>query len=112
MESALKIIWPSKAEMREGLAKIEEYLPFWKTNPALLMMGQELAVIVALRSVEHEKRGLTLICGVEQALVAPPGFEPETPITLDCVWNQPYLSMAGALISAPYHFYLHFGVEG
>jgi hypothetical protein len=98
--------------MREGLAKIEEYLSFWKTNPALLVIKPELGLIVTLQSLEHDKRGFTLICGVEQALVAPPGFETGTPITLDCVWNQPYLSMAVDRISAPYSFYLHFGVEG
>jgi hypothetical protein len=112
LESALKIIWPSKAEVRDGLAKIEEYLPFWKTNPALLVIKPELGLIVGLQSLEHDERGFTLVCGVEQALVAPPGFETGTPINLDCVWNQPYLSMAATRITAPYGFYLHFGVEG
>jgi hypothetical protein len=112
IESDLKIIWPSKAEMRAGLAKIEEYLPFWKIKPALLVIKPELGLIVTLQSIEHDKNGFTMVCGVEQALVAPPGFDTATPVTLECVWNQPYLSMAGDRISAPYNFYLHFGVEG
>jgi hypothetical protein len=112
IESELKIIWPSQADMRDGLTKVEGYLPFWKANPALLVIKPELGLIVTLQSLTHDERGFKLVCGVEQALVAPPGFEATTPIALDCAWNQPYLSLAVDRISAPYCFYLHFGVEG
>lgn len=110
--SVLKIIWPSKSEMRAGLEKIDKYRSFWQTNPALLVIKPQLGLIVTLLSLEHDKRGFTTVCGVEQALVAPPGFDTGIPITVNCVWNQPYLSLSSECISAPYSFYLHFGVEG
>jgi hypothetical protein len=111
-ESALRIIWPTRAEMRKGLARIEKLLPFWKLSPALLVIKPELGLIVALQSLRHDKHGFVLSLKVDQALVAPPDFDTESPITLECVWNQPYLSMAINYISAPYGFYLHFGIEG
>jgi hypothetical protein len=111
-ESALRIIWPTRAEMRKGLARIENFLPSWKVNPALLVIKPQLGLIVALQSLKHDKHGFALGLKVDQALVAPPGFETRSPMTLECVWNQPYLSMAIDYISAPYNFYLHFGIEG
>ena len=111
-ESDFEIIRPTRAEMDEGLAKIDKYLPHWRSNPALLLIKPHLGLIVAFQSLEYDEEGFVLTCQVDRPLLAPPDFDPATPIRLACACNQPYLSVANNLISAPYGFYLHFGTEG
>ena len=107
-----QIVWPIKEQMERGLAEIERYAPLWKESPALLVIKPHLGLIVSLENIEHDERYFALAIAVEEAIVAPEGFDTQIPITLKCVWNQPYMSLGADAISAPYSFYLHFGAQG
>jgi hypothetical protein len=111
-ESGPQIVWPTAEQVRNGLARLEKYLPFWKISPALFVSKPRLGLIVALRSFEHDARYFTLSLKIEEALVAPPNFDIADPVPVSCVWNQPYLSLSPGGIHAPYGFSLHFGTEG
>ena len=84
---------------------IERYAPLWKTSPALLVTKPHLGLIVSLEKIEHDERYFALAFAVEDAIVAPEGFDAQIPIRLNCVWNQPYMSPGADSISAPYSFY-------
>jgi hypothetical protein len=107
-----QIIWPTKEEREKGLAAIERYAPLWKASPALLVIKPHLGLIVFLENIEHDEHYFALTIAVKETIVAPEGFDAQTPITLRCVWNQPYMSLCPDSISAPYSFYLHFGAQG
>jgi hypothetical protein len=107
-----QIVWPTKDQWQKGSAEIEEYAPEWKASPALLVIKPELALIVAVKNIEHDERHFALSVAVEETILAPEGFNEKEPIVLECVWNQPYMSMSATDISAPYSFYLHFGAKG
>lgn len=107
-----QIVWPTIQQMEEGLVAIKRYEPVWRASPALLVIKPRLGLIVSLKQVEHDERYFVLAIAVQEAIVAPDGFDPHIPVTLRCVWNQPYLSLGVDHISAPYSFYLHFGAQG
>jgi hypothetical protein len=107
-----QIVWPEKEEMEKGLAAVERYAPLWKASPALLVIKPYLGLIVSLENIKHDKRYFSLTIAVEEAIIAPKSFDAQNPITLTCVWNQPYMSLGADSISAPYSFYLHFGAHG
>lgn len=98
--------------MEKRLADIERYAPCWKASPAYLVIKPDLGLIVSLENIEHDERYFVLTLAVEEAIVAPEGFDPRIPIKLTCVWNQPYMSLGAHLISAPYSFRLEFGAQG
>ena len=104
-------VWPTREQAEKGLAQIERYAPLWKASPALLVIKPDHALIVSLESIEHDERHFTLALAVEEAIVAPEAFA-QILIKLQCVWNQPYMSLGTGCISAPYSFYLHFGAQG
>jgi hypothetical protein len=108
----VKIVWPTKKQMEEGLADLERCLPTWMASPALLVIKPELGLIVSVEQVLHDDTGFELTFRLVEALVAPSDFHPPEPIKLACIWNQPYMSIHPELINAPYSFYLHFGAEG
>lgn len=109
---SVQVVWPTKEQIEKRLAEIERYAPHWKENPALLLIKPELGLIVSLENIEHDERYFTLTLAVEEAIVAPEGFDAQVPIALKCVWNQPYMSLGADSISAAYSFYLHFGAQG
>jgi hypothetical protein len=111
-DQSAKIIWPTKEEFDRGVTDLRRYIPVWKASLALLVIKPKLGLIVSLRQVETDERGFRIVLEVVEAMVAPPDFERQKPITLACVWNQPYLSFNVHDISAPYSFYLHFGSAG
>jgi hypothetical protein len=111
-EVVAQIVWPTKEQMEKRLAEIERYSAFWKVSPALLVIKPHLGLIVSLENIKHDERHFALAIAVHEAIVAPKGFDTQTPITLKCVWNQPYMSLGADVISAPYSFCLHFGAEG
>ena len=107
-----QIVWPTKEEMEKGLAEIERYAPVWTACPALLVIKPHLAMIVSLEKIEYDERFFALAFAVEEEIVAPEGFVAPIPLRLNCVWNQPYMSLGADFISAPYSFCLHFGAQG
>jgi hypothetical protein len=111
-ELVAQIVWPTKEEIEKRLAEIERYAPLWKASPALLVIKPDRGLIVSLANIEHDELYFALAIAVEEAIVAPEGFDARIPIMLKCVWNQPYMSLGADCISAPYSFYLHFGAQG
>jgi hypothetical protein len=107
-----EIVWPTREQMEKGLTQIERYAPLWKASPALLVIKPDHGLIVSLESIEHDRRHFELALVVEEAIVAPEAFDTQILIKLQCVWNQPYMSLGADCISAPYSFYLHFGAHG
>jgi hypothetical protein len=103
VKSGIRILLPTKQEMDEGLAEVKRCHPFWKANPAFLVIKPDPGLIVSLQNLVHDDRGFTLTCKVDQTLVAPPDFD-ENNITLSCGWNQPYVSLNDDRISAPCAF--------
>lgn len=95
---------PTKEQMETGLAEIEQYAAVWNASPALLVIKPHLGLIVSLEDIKHDRRYFALAIAVEEAIVAPEGFDAQVPITLKCVWNQPYMSLSVDSISAPYCF--------
>lgn len=107
-----EVIWPTKEQRDKGLEEIERFAPHWSASQALLIIKPRLGLIVSLKRIDHDERHFGLTVTVEEIMVAPPEFDPQKPLMLRCVWNQPYLSLSAKRISAPYSFYLHFGAEG
>ena len=107
-----QIVWPTTEERDRGRAEIERFSSVWKASPALLIIKPDLGVVVSLKDIAHDERYFTLTLEVEETIVAPDGFDPQAPIELRCVWNQPYLSVVSDCINAPYCFRLHFGAQG
>ena len=105
-------VWPTKEQIEKGLADIERYAPCWKASPAYLVIKPDLGLIVSLENIEHDERYFVLTLAVEEAIVAPEGFDPQIPIKLTCVWNQLYMSLDAYEIYAPYCFRLQFGEQG
>ena len=107
-----QVVWPTKEQRNEGLEAIQRYAPHWNATPALLVIKPHLGLIVSVKRIEHDEHYFRLTVLVEEILVAPKEFDQREPLILQCVWNQPYMSLSRDLISAPYNFYLHFGAEG
>jgi hypothetical protein len=108
----MKILKPTREERKKGLADVGRFAPIWKSSPALLLIKPHLGLIVSVESIEKDDTAFTLAIAVEEAIVAPKGFNTRDTIRLQCWWNQPYLHLDAELISAPYNFYLHFGSKG
>ena len=113
-ESAVsfEIVWPTREQVERGLAEVERYARVWKSEPALLVIKPLLGLIVSLREISQDDHLFTLTLAVEQALVAQEDFNELEPVSLSCVWNQPYMHLSADVIFAPYSFSLHFGARG
>jgi len=105
----MEIVGPTRRERKKGLADVERFAPGWKSSPALLVIKPNLGLLVSVKSIEKNDSAFTLAIAVEEAIVAPKGFNSRDTISLQCCWNHPYLHLDAELISAPYSFYLHFG---
>ena len=108
----IKIVWPTEQEMSEGMATVRKCLPFWRGNPAYLLIKPNLGLIVSLQNFEFDTRYFALTFSVDDVIIEPAGFDRREPMRLEFVWNQPYMWISAEEISAPYHCGLHFGAQG
>jgi hypothetical protein len=110
--TTLQFVLPTKEQIEKRLAELERYAPGWKASPAYLFLKPDRGLIVSFQHFKHDELYFYLTFAVEEAIIAPEGFDPQIPITLTCVWNQPYLSLGAGCINAAYCFRLEFGAQG
>ena len=111
-DGPLTVLKPTREQVDDGLSELQRCIPSWMASPALLVVKPHIGIVVSVQHVAHDDDGFTLSLVVKEALVTPADFEATRPIEVRCAWNQPYMSIDAHCISAPYSFYLHFGVEG
>jgi hypothetical protein len=108
----LEFIRPTPDEISEGYQTLQKCWPKWIDTPGLLVDSEDtLGLIVSTIEYSHDDLGFVLSLEVREKLVAPSDFDYEE-CRISFGWNQPYLSIGGDGISAPYAYYLHFGHEG
>lgn len=100
----VQIVWADKRADGNGIGRDRTIRGRLDASPALLVIKPHLGLIVSLEDIKHDRRYFALAIAVEEAIVAPEGFDAQVPITLKCVWNQPYMSLSVDSISAPYCF--------
>ena len=110
-KQSARLIEPTKEEVAEGRATLEDCLPHWRATPALLIVKPTLAIAVKVRSHTEEALGFRLHLEATDLLMAPEEMD-LAEFDVFCGWNQPYVSIDRNELHAPYSFTLHFGVEG